>query len=61
MDERQTGELPAAPAKYVRCYCCGWRLYDGETLHKGLDSEGQEQVYCSPYCAAGKHSTKEGR
>lgn len=59
MDERQPGESTATPAKYVDCHCCAYRLYVGEPQYKAADSEGVERTYCSPYCAAGKHSVKE--
>ncbi len=44
----------------VRCACCGFTLYTGETTHVVEREAGEFLIYCSPYCAAGLHSVKEG-
>ena len=44
----------------VRCACCGFTLYAGETVYTTEREAGEFLIYCSPYCAAGLHSVKEG-
>lgn len=43
-------------AKYIKCACCGKRIYFGEEIYR---YPGNAPLYCSPECYVSAYGTEE--